>query len=78
MFREPNDVQQDLFMIFCVWRIAYCVLRIAYGVLRIAYYIFRIAYCVLPRGFLSVLRGTAFPLKAGHQMEYPSSNEICG
>ena len=35
MFREPTYVQEDLFMIFCVLRIAYCVLRIAYCVLRI-------------------------------------------
>ena len=32
MFKEPNYVQQDLFIIFCVFRMAYCVLRIAYSV----------------------------------------------
>ena len=43
MFREPNYVQQDLFMIYCVLRIG--IFRITFCVLRIG--IFRITFCVL-------------------------------
>ena len=47
MFREPNYVQVDLFMIFCVLRIAYSVLHFAYCYAAVECDVLGMEYCVL-------------------------------